>query len=252
VRVGVCGKGGVGKTTISAVLARSLARSGHHVVAIDCGSDPHLAASCGVPDDRADGMRPILEELSGRQGVPAVGMAELLTRYGLTGPDSITFLLGAAVHKSRGGSAVNSYETVGEVLHDIAAVLPGAVVIADMEAGLEHLGVGNLRDSELLLVVAEAKAKSLLTASRTIALARQLGIRRVELVGNRAHGSDRQTLEAFAAQHQVDLIGVIPEDKAIIEADREGVCVFELDPIPEAVREIEMLAATIAGTVPVP
>jgi len=120
VRVGVCGKGGVGKTTISAVLVRSLARSGHRVVAIDCGSDPHLAASCGVPDDQADGMRPILTEVPGRQGVPAVGVAELFSRYGLTGPDGITFVLGAAVHKPRGGSAVNFYETLGEVLHDIA------------------------------------------------------------------------------------------------------------------------------------
>jgi len=104
-----------------------------------------------------------------------------------------------------------------------------------MEAGLEHLGVGNLRDSELLLVVAEAKAKSLLTAHRTIALARKLGIRRVELVGNRAHDSDRQALEAFAAQHQVaggnDLGSGVRQKSSIrvvaVPADIEGADSFD-------------------------
>jgi len=73
----------------------------------------------------------------------------------------------------------------------------------------------------------------------------------VELVGNRAHPGDRQALEAFSAQQQVELVGLISEDKAVIDADREGVCVFDREPRSGAVREIEMLAATIAGPVPV-
>lgn len=53
VRVGVSGKGGVGKTTVAAVLSRTLARQGRQVIALDCDSDPNLAANCGLPDEVA-------------------------------------------------------------------------------------------------------------------------------------------------------------------------------------------------------
>lgn len=123
------------------------------------------------------------------------------------------------------------------------------VVVADMEAGLEHLSWagGTLRHADLLLVVAEPQVKSLLTASRTIALATQLGIPRVGLVSNRGRDDDRQGLEAFAREHKVELLAVIPEDEAIIRADRVGRCVLDSEPSAVAVRAIESLAAVIAG-----
>ncbi len=126
--------------------------------------------------------------------------------------------------------------------------MPEAIVIADMEAGLEHLSWagGTLRHADLLLVVTEPQVKSLLTASRTIALATQLGIPRVALVGNRGRDDDRQKLEAFAQQQGVELLAVIPEDEAIIRADRDGRCVLDSEPSTRAVRAIESLASVIA------
>lgn len=102
-RVGISGKGGVGKTSISAVLSRLLARAGHHVVAIDCDSDPNLAANSGVPEDQVAGMRPLLDQSNGQRKVPTLEPVELLDGYGLAGPDGVTFLLGARVEKPGGG-----------------------------------------------------------------------------------------------------------------------------------------------------
>ncbi len=118
-----------------------------------------------------------------------------------------------------------------------------------MEAGLEHLSWagGTLRHADLLLVVTEPQLKSLLTASRTIALATQLGIPRVALVGNRSRDDDGQTLEAFAQQQGVELLAIVPEDEAIIRADRDGRCVLDSEPSAVAVRAIESLASVIAG-----
>ncbi|MGH9154745.1 MAG: AAA family ATPase [Acidimicrobiales bacterium] len=103
-RLGIAGKGGVGKTTISAVVARSLARRGHRVIAIDCDSDPNLAANAGVGQPAADAMRPILDQSGPRRFVP-VGLtpSQMLATYGLRGPDEITLLLAARSEKAGSG-----------------------------------------------------------------------------------------------------------------------------------------------------
>lgn len=103
-RVGISGKGGAGKTTIAAVLSRTMARRGHSVIAIDCDSDPNLAANIGMDEAQVAGLRPFLDQSPGRRSVP-VGRspAELVTDYGLAGPDGVTVLLGARVERGGGG-----------------------------------------------------------------------------------------------------------------------------------------------------
>lgn len=105
-RIGIAGKGGVGKTTISAVLARTLARKGHRVIAVDCDSDPHLAMNCGVDADRIAVMRAFVE----RGGASAAGSddararpVELLSKHGIEGPDGITLMLAARIMRPGGG-----------------------------------------------------------------------------------------------------------------------------------------------------
>jgi CO dehydrogenase nickel-insertion accessory protein CooC1 len=116
-----------------------------------------------------------------------------------------------------------------------------------MEAGLEHLSWagGTLRYVDLLLVVVEAQVKVLLTAERTIALARQLGISTIALVGNRVRPGDEPLLEAFAADHGCELLAVVPADDTIISADQRGVCPLDLAPDSAAVAAITDLAGVL-------
>ncbi|MHB1535106.1 MAG: nucleotide-binding protein [Acidimicrobiales bacterium] len=103
-RLGVAGKGGVGKTTISAVLARSLARRGYRVVAIDCDSDPNLAANVGLSPDEVSSMRPILDQSGPLWTLPAgADPASVVERYGHTGPDDVTLMLAARAEKAGSG-----------------------------------------------------------------------------------------------------------------------------------------------------
>lgn len=103
-RIGVSGKGGVGKTTISAVLARSLARRGRRVVAIDCDSDPNLAANIGYDPMAAMDMRPLLDQSGPVRFVPRnLAPTTLLGEYGHDGPDGVTLMLAARAEKAGSG-----------------------------------------------------------------------------------------------------------------------------------------------------
>ncbi|HET7487280.1 MAG TPA: AAA family ATPase [Acidimicrobiales bacterium] len=88
-RVAVVGKGGSGKTTTSAIVARTLARHGLSVVALDCDSNPNLGISLGVGDletERLMAMRESLEE-GGEEHAP--GWEELIDRFGSDAPDGV-------------------------------------------------------------------------------------------------------------------------------------------------------------------
>jgi CO dehydrogenase maturation factor len=104
VKIGIAGKGGVGKTTISAVLARSLARRGRRVVAIDCDSDPHLALNLGFAEEASEHIRPILDQSGPVRSWPrAATPASLIGDYGHTGPDDVTLILAARAEKAGSG-----------------------------------------------------------------------------------------------------------------------------------------------------
>ncbi len=128
--------------------------------------------------------------------------------------------------------------------------LPGTFVIADMEAGLEHLSWagGTLRYVDMLMVVVQPTAKVMMTADRTHKLALELGIERIGFIGNRATGpADVERMEAFAAERGCELLIAIPEDSAVPAADRASMCVLDSAPDSEAVQAIGRLADRLEG-----
>ena len=99
------------------------------------------------------------------------------------------------------------------------------VTLVDMEAGLEHLSRsgGTLAYADVLLVIMEPSRKSILTAGRTIVLADELGIPRVYGVGNKARlPDDAEFFTTVAAEYNVPIAGIVPEDPDVVEADRSG------------------------------
>lgn len=134
------------------------------------------------------------------------------------------------------------------------AEAPDLAVVADMEAGLEHLSWagGTLRHVDLLVLVAEPTAKSLLTAARTQELAEQLGIPQTGLVGNRVSPDGRGELEGFAAERGLELLALLPDDPQVRRADRMGVCPIDATPGAPAVRALADLAARLEARFAVP
>lgn len=102
-KLGVVGKGGTGKTTISALLAQAFAAQGKRVLAVDTDSNPNLALSLGLDAAAAEQMPVLPRSLIVGTGGDAVTPADLLRRYGTRTPTEVTLLHAMAVTQAGGG-----------------------------------------------------------------------------------------------------------------------------------------------------
>ncbi len=123
------------------------------------------------------------------------------------------------------------------------------VCILDTEASPEHLSRGTARYADGLLAVVEPYFKSLETGRRMAALAKDLGLERVSLVANKIRDErDLAAVEEFAAQHKLELAGVIPFDDKLSAAERAGVAPLDFDPDSPAIEAIGKLARDFVGS----
>lgn len=221
-KLGVVGKGGVGKTTVSGLLARVYAERGDRVVAIDTDSNPNLGLSLGLSlaDTEAVPVLPRAVIVGSGGGTSA---AELFAEYGRVTPAGPTLLSAIKVAEAGAGCTCSGHASVRSLLAD--ALVDVDVALVDMEAGLEHLSRsgGTLAHADLLVVVCEPTRKSVLTAARTTALAAELGIPGVLAVGNKARTPDDVAFftDALAAEG-IELAGVLPYDAQVAADDRAG------------------------------
>ncbi|HET7487833.1 MAG TPA: AAA family ATPase [Acidimicrobiales bacterium] len=222
-KLGVVGKGGTGKTTISTLVGLAYRERGRRVLAIDTDSNPNLALGLGLGEDAIDRAPLVPRALVVGTGRGNTTPATLIADFGVPTPAGITLLHAMRVDSAASGCTCSSHTSVRSVL---GAALEDEcdVALVDMEAGLEHLARsgGTLAHADVLLMVMEPTRRSVLTAARTIPLAQELGIPRVAGVGNKARPEDVEFFEAVCAGYGVPLAGVIPFDPAIVAADRFG------------------------------
>ena len=221
-KLGVVGKGGIGKTTVSGLLARAYVERGARVLAIDTDSNPNLGLSLGL-DQAASDEVPVLPRslVVGTGG--ADSPAALLERYGRMTPAGVTLLNALQVTQAGSGCTCSGHASVRSLLG--ATIDQADVTLVDMEAGLEHLSRagGTLAAADILLVVMTPSRVSVLTAARTLVLAEELGIPRVYGLGNRARGAeDIDLLTNAAAEYGLTLAGIVPFDPDVAEAERAG------------------------------
>ncbi len=222
-KIGVVGKGGVGKTTVSSMVSATYARRGLRVVAVDTDSNPNLGISLGLSVEQTESL-PVLPRslVVGHRGDMTVD--ELIEDYGATTPLGPIVMSALRVAEAGAGCTCGGHATVRSLLGE-AMDVHADVTLIDMEAGIEHLSRsgGTLAHADILLMVIEPTLKSVVTAARTIALADELGIPRCVGIGNKARLPDDETvLEELCAEYGVPLIAIVPYDADLAEADRAG------------------------------
>ncbi|MCY4068716.1 MAG: AAA family ATPase [Acidimicrobiaceae bacterium] len=222
-KIGVVGKGGVGKTTVSALLARSLIARGRRVLAVDTDSNPNLGLSLGLDAEQTDALPTVPRSIIvGSRGDLTVG--ELMADYGARTPSGVTVMSALRVNEAAAGCTCGGHATVRSLLGEALETETDDTII-DMEAGIEHLSRsgGTLAHADVLVLVMEPSLKAVITAHRTITLARELGIAAWIGVGNKAGEDQRDLLARLCAQNGVPLDVVIPASGGVVRADREGV-----------------------------
>jgi CO dehydrogenase maturation factor len=103
VKIAVVGKGGSGKTTSAAILARICARRGQRVVALDCDTNPNLGIALGLGAERANELLSIREALDDDEAEHAPSIAELMQRFGMDGPDGIRLAVVSKIERPNPG-----------------------------------------------------------------------------------------------------------------------------------------------------
>ena len=244
-RLAVVGKGGAGKSVVSATLARTLARRGHRVLALDSDTLPGLSISIGadVPDDVPLNAAAERNEKGRWRLVKGVGAARAVQRYATDAPDGVRLLQIGKTDRRGLGPNRASHQAFYQVVHRLDGVrsLDDWVILGDLPAGPRQAAYDWAPYAQRFLLVVEPTWQSMLTARRIVRITSTMrDDRAFSLVVNKATGAgDAERVQQFLG---VPLLGVVPADDAVKAAERAGVAVIDAAPDSPAVRAIARLA----------
>lgn len=253
-KLAIGGKGGVGKTTVSALLARCFAAdSNNNVIAIDADPVSNLAAGLGI--DEREPITPIAELrdlIAERTGAQPGTMGGFFTlnpkvddipeRFSRE-RDNVRLLVMGTVQQG-GSGCICPESAILKALMTHLVFVRKDIVLMDMEAGVEHLGRATSAAVDALVIVVNPGARSRLAAEKIRKLGTDIGIKRIVVLGNRVRNQEDAELIRLSMQ-DFEIIGFLPEHQEIIDADRSGRRPF--DDINGAPRELFDIVSTLSS-----
>jgi CO dehydrogenase maturation factor len=236
-KIAITGKGGVGKTTLSALLAQAYADMGYAVLAADADPSPCLAGALGFPDELRERLHPIAEmdqlifERTGARPGTIGGFFTLNPRVDDI-PERFSVmhrnvrLLEMGSVDLGGSGCICPESAMLKTLFTHLLFRKDDVLIMDMYAGVEHLGRATVDFVDAMLVVVEPTRRSLGTATQIKKLANDIGLTRLFLVGNKVRDeAEAQFLNSESPG--LPVLGFLPADLSVQEADRLGIAVYD-------------------------
>lgn len=256
-KLAITGKGGVGKTTLTALLAQAYADVGRQVLAVDADPSPCLAGALGFPEELRAQLHPIaemdalIEERTGAKPGTVGGFFTLNPRV-----DDIPERF-SVVHRGVRLLEMGSVELGGSgCICPEAAMLKtlftnllfrkDEILLLDMYAGVEHLGRATVDFVDAMLIVVEPTRRSLGTAAQIKKLANDIGLKKLYLVGNKVRNDDEaKFLETESPDMPV--LGFMPADMKVQEADRLNIPVY--DHVPSLKESSQKIMARLANEI---
>ena len=239
-KLAITGKGGVGKTTLTALLAQAYTDAGRDVLAVDADPSPCLAGALGFPDELRAKLHPIaemdalIEERTGAKPGAVGGFFTLNPRVDDI-PERFSVLhrgvrlLEMGSVDLGGSGCICPESAMLKTLFTHLLFRKDDVLLLDMYAGVEHLGRATVDFVDAMIVVVEPTRRSLGTAAQIKKLANDIKLDRLYLVGNKVRNEDEaKFLEAETPG--MPLLGFLPADMKVQEADRLGIPVYDHAP----------------------
>jgi len=242
-KIAVSGKGGVGKTTFSSLLIRTLNDDGRHVLAIDADPDANLASAIGI--HKAETITPIAEmkdlifERTEAKPGTIGGFFKLNPKVDDL-PDALSVkfenikLMRLGGVQKGGSGCICPESTLIKSLISHIVLQRNEIIVIDMEAGIEHLGRATAMAVDILIVVVEPGRRSIDTAERIKKLASEIGLSNIKAIGNKIRSKKD---ENFLKKQLPDFefLAFLPYDNAFIEADLQGISSFNIDSSAKAI-----------------
>jgi CO dehydrogenase maturation factor len=202
-RIVITGKGGVGKTTITALLAHLFAQQGYTTLAVDEDPQMNLPYAVGIPREESGRIIPLaknfdyVEEKTGARPGAGWGMmlklnpdvSDVVERFGAKGPGGVNVLVMGTIDQAAGGCLCPENTLLEAVIRYIN-LRENEVILMDTPAGVEHFGRTIARGFDQALLVTDPTFNAVQVVRHAAELARGLGIRTIWLVINRVRSEN--------------------------------------------------------------
>jgi len=258
VKIAITGKGGVGKTLLAATLSRIFAKAGeYNVLAVDADSNPSLAGAIGVSETIINSITPLSDnhELIEERTEASLGgfgsgfrlnpqVRDLIDVLHIPAPDDVRLLVMGTVQSTE-GCMCPAFSLIRALIRHLI-LKRNEIVILDLEAGVEVFGRRVVEGMDAVIVVVEPSKRSIETLKRIVTLAENIQVKQILAVANKIETEGQaQFIEAATGQLNIPLIGKIPRQVDVVEADLQGIPLIDFDKSSNIIKTIESIATEL-------
>jgi CO dehydrogenase maturation factor len=228
----IAGKGGTGKTTVSALLIQLLSQKGV-VLAIDADPATNLNQALGVSVGETVGR--IREGMSEAVKLGTISPSQSKQEY-------LDYKIMAALEESKGFDLLAMGRPEGPGCYCAANnMLRISIdrlghkydyVVIDSEAGMEHISRQTTRNIDILLIVSDLTQRGIITAASIKELIGEMRttVGKICLVVNRVPGELPPEIMKTINDHGFKLIATIPQDPGLSDLEIKGLPTTQLPP----------------------